>query len=97
MGRGVGGEDATEITLGLDDHDQPAPEEKDLHIVDAGGAQAALHFGPHAAMVFEVLRDHGGIVLQVARQDVPVHACATTWRDCPRRSIPSSTTSPALR
>ena len=100
IGRGLGL--GVEAGARLHDHDQAIAAAVDLHLLDAGRADAAHdRFGNGARpMMRLVSRDQGRVVLQVEDQHPARHAALsaiTFWRWTPRPSMPSSIRSPALR
>src|SRR5262249_61546927 len=81
-----------------DHHDRRAPEQMDVHALDARAAQAGDHLGPDALMVLAVRGDGRRIVAEMDQKHVSRHAESTTfWHDSPNPSMPSATISPAFR
>lgn len=52
----------------LGQHEQPASEQPDPHLVDADGLEGGHHFGPGVGVVLPVGRNHSRIVFQVNGQ-----------------------------
>ena len=78
MRPGVVGKDAPDIeaVVQLENHHEAAPVDQDLHVADAGSAQALLYLRPDAAMVFPVGGDRPRIVAKIHRQHVSTHTAA---------------------